>query len=235
MFFKSTLEDRIENAKNDIEEMNKLIEEYKPFIASVVQKKTRKFVRYGYDDELTIGMLAFKEAIDSYDRNKGKFLSFAKHVISLRLIDYYRKHRTDDNTIYLEQVSKEDEDGTYDLGVTKVVEDYKENEVNEIRKLEILEYTKELKEWNIEFADLVKISPKHQKVRNEYKKIAGIIVNNKPLLDSLFSNKKLPIKEIQNIVDIHRKKIERGRIYIIALVIIMNGDYHYLKEYMNWG
>ncbi len=234
MFFKSTLEDRIENAKKDDEELNKLIEEYKPFIASTVQKRTRRFLSYGHDDELTIGMMAFKEAIDSYDRSKGKFLSFAKQVINLRMIDYYRKHKKEENVIYLEQVNHEEEDCSYDLGTIKAIEEYRNEEENEARKLEILQYKKELSEWQIEFSDLVKVSPKQDKVRKVYKEIAHKIVSDKQLLDTLLSKKRLPIKEIQNAVHIHRKKLERGRIYIISLVIIMNGDYTYLKEYMDW-
>lgn len=77
MFFKSSLEDRVEKAKKNTDEMNKLIEEYKPFIASTIQKRTGRFLEYGRDDELTIGMLAFKESIESFNKNKGKFLSFA--------------------------------------------------------------------------------------------------------------------------------------------------------------
>lgn len=234
MFFRSTLEDRIENAKKNDEELNKLIDEYKPFIASVVQKRTGKFLKYGYDDELTIGMLAFKEAIDSYDRSKGKFLSFAKQVINLRMIDYYRKNKKQENVVYMEQINQKDDDSRYDLGDIKAIDEYRDREENEARKLEIIQYKEELSEWQIEFSDLVKNSPKQDKVRKAYKEIAKTIVSNKELLDLLISKKRLPIKEIQNTVHIHRKKIERGRIYIIALVIVMKGDYTYLKEYMNW-
>ncbi|NYC94378.1 sigma factor [Clostridium acetobutylicum] len=76
MLFNRSLEDRIQKAKESKEELNRLIQEYKPFIASLLQKKTGKYLQYGYDDELSIGMIAFEEAVESYDRNKGKFLSF---------------------------------------------------------------------------------------------------------------------------------------------------------------
>ncbi len=101
MFFRRSLEERVEKAKKNKEELNKLIEIYKPFIASTMQKKTGRFLQYGYDDELTIGMMAFKEAIDSYDKNKGKFLNFAKMVINLRCIDYYRKNEKHKEILYL--------------------------------------------------------------------------------------------------------------------------------------
>lgn len=234
MIFKKTLEDRVEEAKINPEEMNKLIEEYRPFIATIAQKRTGGYLEYGYDDELTIAMLAFKEAIESYNRSKGKFLSFAKHIINLRMIDYYRKTKKHDKLVSLEVVSTENEENTIDIGTVKSIEEYKVKEENEARKLEILQYKKELKEWEIEFTDLVKVSPKQERLRKLYKEIAGLILENKQLLDFLISKKRLPIKEIEDITKIHRKKIERGRIYIIALVVAMKGDYNYIKEYVNW-
>ncbi len=48
-------------------------------------------MEYGIDEELSIALMAFNEAIDGYDTSKGSFLSFAKLVINRRLIDYLRK------------------------------------------------------------------------------------------------------------------------------------------------
>ncbi|MTI68477.1 MAG: RNA polymerase sigma-I factor [Firmicutes bacterium] len=234
MFFKRSLEDRVDKAKKEKKEMNKLIEEYKPFIASTAQKKVGRFLTYGRDDELSIGMLAFKEAIDSYDRDKGKFLSFAKRVINLRLIDYYRKHQKESREVFIKD-SEDDENSNYELGSSKAVLQYKSKETNKIRKLEILEYKKELKKWEINFSDLVKASPKQKRLRDLYKEIAKIIVNNKDILHTLTKNGRMPIKEIKEIKNIHRKKLERGRIYIIALVIVYTGDYELIEDYINRG
>lgn len=234
MFFKNSLEDRVENAKKNPDEMNKLIEEYKPFIASTIQKRTGRFVKYGLDDELTIGMLAFKESIESFDRKKGKFLSFAKHVINLRMIDYYRKTKREGNVISLEVINQQEDESAIDVGASKAIEEYEKEKENESRKLEILQYKKELEEWQIQFSDLVKVSPKQDKLRNLYKEVAKIIIEDEELLKVLISKQRLPIKEIENRTGIHRKKLERGRMYIISLIIVMKGDYTYLKEYLNW-
>lgn len=232
MFFKKSLEERVEKAKKNQEELNKLIEEYKPFIASTLQKKAGKYLQYGYDDELTIGMMAFKEAIEAYDKSKGKFLNFAKQVITLRWIDYYRKNQKLKDTVYLH--------GDYDIEdvdrnnviLNKSIEEYQHRNVNEMRKLEILEYKKELKEWGIEFSELVEASPKQQKLKKTYKDIAQFIVQDQAMLNKLISLKRLPLKEIEESILIHRKKLERGRIYIIALVIATVGDYELIREYV---
>lgn len=235
MFFKKVIEDRVVIAKNNEEELNKIIEEYKPFIASVVNKKVGRYVKYGHDDELSIGLLAFKEAIDSYDRKKGKFIPFAKQVISIRLIDYYRKTKKEKNIIYLNIDDELENSEISNIEKEKAILNYEKNEENEIRKLEIIEYSKELKNWNIDFNDLVKASPKQKKLREIYKEVSKVIVNNAEILKELLSKKRLPINKIVQIYDIHRKKLERGRIYIIALVIAQIGDYELIKEYIYGG
>lgn len=232
MFFRKSLEERVEKAKKNKEELNELIQEYKPFIASTLQKRTGKYLKYGYDDELTIGMMAFKEAIEAYDKSKGKFLNFAKQVIILRAIDYYRKNQKLKDTIYLEG-NYEIENG--DIGaviLNRAIEEYEDKNINEMRRLEILEYKKELKEWGIEFVELVKVSPKQQRLKKTYKEIAQFIVQDQNMLNKLITIKRLPLKEIENSMLINRKKLERGRIYIIALVIATIGDYELIREYI---
>lgn len=233
MFINQSLEERIEKAKNNEEELNELIEEYKPFIVSSVHKKTRKFLQYGYDDELTIGMMAFKEAVEAYDSSKGRFLSFAQQVITLRIIDYYRKDQRHKEKEYLYGIHEEYNEVTNHAAVGKAIEQYNEQKENEMRKLEISEYKKELKNWGIEFSDLVQASPKQEKLRRLYKEVARFIVQEKDTLQELMNTKRLPIKEIEKNILIHRKKIERGRIYIIALVVALLGDYELIWEYID--
>ncbi len=232
MFFKKSLEDRVENAKQDENELNKLIEEYKPFIASTVQEKVGRYMRYGDDDELSVGLMAFHEAIKAYDKNKGKFLSFAKQVIQLRLIDYHRKHNKHKTVVYLSGEDEGQEKNNPELGSNKAILQHKIIEENELRKIEIEEYKRELEKWGIAFPDLVKSSPKQQKLRNLYKDIALLIVKEKEIFCALSTSKRLPIIEIQKNIDIHRKKLERGRIYIIALVIALSGDFEFIQGYL---
>ncbi len=216
-----SLEDRVAKAKDDIDEANKLIFEFRPFIAGVVQKRVGRFVEYGTDEELSIGLMAFKEAIDSYDREKSKFLSFAKLVISARLIDYYRKSRK--GNALTSGVSKMD-DGDMELGS---IDQYKIDNENERRILEIMEYRSMLKEWGIDLEKLAEISPRKDALREQYKMVAKLITRNKNILKIFLKSKRLPIKEIRNIISIHPKKLERGRIYIIAMVlaILINLSY----------
>jgi len=220
---RQSLEDRVIKAKKDSGEINKLISEFKPFIASVAQKKVGRYLEYGVDDELSVGLIAFKEAMDSYDKNKGKFLSFAKLVISMRLIDYYRKQKRETT------LSLDDEQSTTDAIDVKSMDSYRIDEENEKRVLEIIEYRAELEKWGISLEDLAKVSPRKESLRKHYKKVARVIVKNSDILNILLQTKRLPIKEIEEIIPIHRKKLERGRIYIIAVVLALVSNFSYLN------
>jgi len=218
-----SLEDRIARAKDEKDEANRLISEFKPFIASVVQKKVGRFVEYGVDEELSVGLMAFKEAIDSYDRQKSKFLSFARMVISMRLIDYYRKSKKE------RTVSIESSDRSDIAADESSMEQYKIADENEKRILEIIEYRNLLKKWGISLEQLVDISPQKEDLREQYKMVARVIAGNESILKALLRTKRLPVKEIENILSIHPKKLERGRIYIIAMVLAMVAGFSYLN------
>ena len=224
VIYRESLKDRVIRIKNDSNKIDSFISEFKPFIASVAQKRAGRFLRYGADDELSIGMIAFKEAIDSYDEKKGSFLSFAKLVINMRLIDYFRKNNKAKDMSIDEQAGEAAEG----LVNKKSMDTYRIDEENEERILEINEYRKELEKWGINFSELVRVSPKKSSLRNHYIKVAQTIVGNKKLLDILLNTKRLPIKEIEKIILINRKKLERGRIYIIAMVIAILQNFSYL-------
>jgi len=132
---------RVERIKGDEREISLFIEEYKPFIAFCAKKAADRYVRYGEDDELSIALMAFDEAIKSYSSSKGSFLAFARSVISRRLIDYYREERRHGNVISLNEYYSgkgEDEDGEeMDLSISQSIEMHHIKEIGEYRRLEI--------------------------------------------------------------------------------------------------
>ncbi|GKX31217.1 RNA polymerase sigma factor SigI [Vallitalea longa] len=223
-----SLNETVLTAKENIYIRNALIEQYMPFIASTIQAKIGRYVEYGIDEELSIGLLAFNEAIDKYDIEKGSFLSLAKIVIGRRLIDYQRKN----NKVKEMVLYNDDTNNEMEIVNKKSIDLFNVNSENELRRLEINEFKEELFTWGLDFAKLVKHSPKHKRTRRLYKKIVSEIVRDTQLMNYIHNNKRLPIKTIEDKMKVHRKKIERGRIYIIALIIIEIGDYKYLKEYL---
>ncbi len=217
---RQTLEERVINARGNNDLTGSLIKEFKPFIASVAQKRVGRYLEYGIDDELSVALMAFREAMNSFKEGKAKFLSFARMVISMRLIDHFRK--LDNN---FEVLGREDEEGLWER---QSVELYELEVEEEDRKAEVVSYAGLLNKWDIDMTQLVHVSPKSQDLKDQYQEIARMIASDEVLLEGLMETKKLPIKEIEAMMPIHRKKVERGRIYIIAMVLAIVSGFSYI-------
>ncbi|MDQ2085147.1 RNA polymerase sigma factor SigI [Herbivorax sp. ANBcel31] len=229
----NVINQRVESIKNSEEDINKFVEEYKPFIAACAKKVAGRYVSYGCDDELSIGLIAFVEAIKAYKSSKGNFLSFSQNVIKRRIIDYYRKEKKHAEVLSLKS-NNNDEESEIDLSVMKSLENYSKEEASEYRRLELQQLSQELEEWNISFLELVKISPKHKSTRLVVSQIVRFILSRREMLEGIKKSKTIPMAEIEKHLKIPRKKIERFRKYIITVLLIYTGDYQFIKEYVNY-
>ncbi|MEH7510416.1 RNA polymerase subunit sigma, partial [Priestia megaterium] len=97
---------------------------------------------------------------------------------------------------------------------------------------EMTYFCQALKLFKLTLEDIINTSPKHKDARGNAVEVASFIVNEKELKDKLFLKRQLPIRLIEKHVKVSRKTIERNRKYIIAMVIILAGDYVYLKDYI---
>ena len=67
-------EENINDIKN--KSIDKLIQDYMAFIVKTVSSITGRYVSVENDDELSIALIAFKEAIDKYEESRGSFSAF---------------------------------------------------------------------------------------------------------------------------------------------------------------
>lgn len=219
--------------EGDLELRNNLLKKYKPFIKKSVSSVCRRYIRET-DDEFSIGLIAFNDAIDKFSPDKGNgLLPFADTVIRRRVIDYIRSQSKKMNELSFEihHVS-EDEYIQSPLDIEKSIENHQRQLNSENLKDEIIRYTELLKIFHITFDQLVKHTPKHMDARNNAIKIAKTIADEPLMLQYVIDKKKLPIKMMEEKVEVSRKTIERNRIYIIAMVLILTGDYLFLKDYL---
>lgn len=226
------LNQRVEKIKYIPEDIELLVEEYKPFIASCTQKLAGRYVKYGEDDELSIALLAFVEAINCYERKKGNFLTFSENVIKRRLIDYFRKEKRHTKVVPLTAYYADSEE-EMELDTRQALEKYSVGQESEARRLELEELKDELFIWGISFEDLIDESPKHDKTRKMCSQILGFLLEKPDLINTIKHKKTLTIAEIEKGLKVPRKKVERMRKYILATVIIATGDYRYVREYIN--
>ncbi len=218
--------------KGDLALQNELITAYKPFIAKSVSAVCKRYISE-IDDEFSIGLIAFHEAIEKFEPTKGSsMLKFADVIIKRRVIDYIRsqiKHRN----VSFEINEEQDDENPQSTIEAKVSIDAFQKELDmELRKHEIIQFAHVLREYGLTFEDLVKNSPKHVDARKSAMEVAQIVVQKEELKSFLLEKRKLPIKQLEELVQVSRKTIERNRKYIIAMSLILMGDYVYLRDYI---
>ncbi len=212
-----------------------MIVDYQPYILKVTSSFSKRFIDPSKDDEFSIALLAFNEAINQFDSQAGKsFLGFAENVIRRRLIDYVRKEQRHKLSIPYSTLEPETDEPTlfHKLETKRALSAFDESRVNEERRNEISELNEELSKYGISFLELVDHSPKHADSRQLLMGIAKALVSEEQLMGTLLQSGKLPIKELILLCGVSRKTIERNRKYIITIALIMSGLYPFLKEYI---
>ena len=112
------------------------------------------------------------------------------------------------------------------------IDAYKKKAENELRKEEIIRFTEVLKQYHLSFSDLLQQSPKHADARKNAIIVAKTLAENDELKELFLLKKKLPIKHLETQVEVSRKTIERNRKYIMAITLILIGDFIFLKDYI---
>lgn len=212
--------------KNDMENLkfedrNFFIQEHLPFIISTISKVTNRYVSLDNDDEFSIGLLAFNEAIDKYNETRGPFLPFAHLVISSRIKTFLIKENKNHDNLSIESLS---EKGIY-------IDTSMESPINDSSQLseEISHLKNHLKGFGFDFEDLVEEAPRHQKTRENAIALSEKVSKNKIITDFMYKKKRLPIKEISVKYSVTEKIIKRSKKFIITVVIIFEKNFRNLK------
>jgi RNA polymerase sigma factor len=227
------LEELIANAQNgDESAQNFLLKNYQPFIAKCVSEVCKRYIDPERDDEFSIGLSAFNEAIRLFSKDRGSsFLTFANLVIKRKVIDYIRSQNKYPISISLDE--------TYDAEkmenpteIEAVNDIYQLEQESWFRRQEILEFKEKLATYKLTLLELSEVAPKHRDARDSAVKVARILRDNPKLSDFVEQKKKLPIKELAKIVDVSKKTLERNRKFILAIFIVLGEDYVFLNDYL---
>lgn len=186
---------------------NEFIEKNKAFIHKYACTVCKRYLDWENDDELSVALMAFNSAIDSFQ--EGEFEYYCKMLIKHRLIDYFRKNSRSELPI----------DDTL-IQNTLQYESYIDEKLD--RAEQVIIFKDILMQFNINMGDLVKASPKHRDTRKKLINTAIEVSKRKNIVEQLLRNKLLPIKEILSFADISRRMLEEWRKYIIALIIIFS-------------
>lgn len=222
---------RIKNGDTHLKEG--LINDYKPFILKVISSVTGKFVDTKNSDELSIGLMAFNEAIESFNTEKNAgFLSFAEMVIRRRIVDHMRKDYKNRKIYPFTYFQDSDHKDKNTIENKYMVVDANTYFDNVELKEEIDLFKTRLKGFGISLSDLVGNVPKHTDSKKLAISIARVLSENKTLSESLTKKKTIPMSGLLKIVKVNRKTIERNRKFIIAVFLIINSKLEVLQEYV---
>lgn len=207
--------------KDNYECENKFIEEHFPFIIKSISKVTKRYVSIENDEEFSVGVLAFHEAMQKYSEDKGPFLPFANLVISSRIKNYLLKENKHRLNSSLENLKEE--------GIDFSEEVYSPIENSNNLKKEIENLKLNINEFGFEFEDLVDESPKHKRTRENAINLSEKVSKEKSLVDFMYEKKRLPIKRISLQFSVTEKIIKGSKKFIITVIIIFDKNYRNLK------
>ena len=218
-------------AKEDMEAADRLIGSYMPFIKSETAKFLKRPPMEGHDDELSIAMIAFHEAVRGYSRSRGAFLKYAAMIMKSRLIDYRRKEQRHGNVISLDVPAGEDDAPLSDT----IADETDHNEayvVREATRAEIEELTRQMREFGVSLSDVADNCPKQQRTLEACRKALWHAKEHPELLDELLKTRRLPIARLSEGSGTERKTLERHRKYMVALLLIYTNGYEIIRGHL---
>ena len=218
-------------AKEDVQAADRLIGTYLPFIKTETAKFLKRPPIEGHDDELSIAMIAFHEAIGGYSRTRGAFLKYAAMLIRSRLIDYSRREQRHSRVISLDAPAREE---NTTLGEVLVGErdPHEEMTARDATRIEIEELTRQMKEFGVELSNVADNCPKQQRTLDACRKALQYARENPELLDDLLKTKRLPIGQLAAGSGVERKTLERHRKYMVALLLIYTNGYEIIRGHL---
>lgn len=220
---------QVYKAKTDSRAADELISSYMPFIKS----ETAKFLKRPpdpSDDELSIAMFAFYEAVRSYTKSRGAFLNFAALQIRSRLIDNYRREKRNKGQISLDSSDEEQTD------LLETIPDghdeYEATEMREATRQEIEELTAQMTDFGVSMTDVADNSPRQSRTVESCRRAIAYARSHPDILEDFLRTKRVPIARLAEGAAVDRKSLERHRRYLVAVLLICTNGYEILRGHI---
>ena len=219
---------QVREAKANVQKADELIQAYIPFIRGEAAKFLKRFCT-DQDDELSIAMMAFYEAIMGYEIGRGAFLPYAALLIRSRLIDYSRKEARHQGHLSLDEAYGDEDDRSL-MDVLPVEEDvFQIAATREATRQEIQELSAVMADFGVTFSDVADNSPRQGRTLEACAAAVRYSVENPELLEELLVTKKLPLAKLVAGSGAERKTLERHRKYILAMLLIQTNGYEIIR------
>ncbi|MDO4468483.1 MAG: sigma factor [Bacillota bacterium] len=198
-----------------IENIEYLIEKYMAFLIKTVSSFTGRYISIENDEEFEIALLAFTEAVEKYQSEKGVFLAFAKLVIVSRLKNYAEKEKKHEKVVSLDEL--------YESGQDFQAEEAEEQD--DYLQQEILRYKKELLFFGLTFEKLADEAPRHKDTRETALDAAEKAGKDEEIVEETYRKRKLPIRRVAVLAELTEKVIKRSKSFILSAMIIFAKEF----------
>ena len=219
-------------AKTDPDAADGLIRQYIGFIRSEVVKFTHAAPEDGYEDELSIAMFAFYEAILGYERVRGAFLPYAARAIRNRLVDAYRREKRHRNVASLHDPSTDGADRTLLETLPDTRDEIADLEARTASQQEIRTFGEQLGRYGIAFSDVADNCPRQERTMAACRRVLDYARSHQALLDRLVESGRLPIGELSAGSGMDKKTLERHRKYLVAILIAFTNGYEIIRGHL---
>ena len=218
-------------AKEGGSKADDLIRAYMPFIRSETSRFMARICTE-QDDEYSIAMMAFYEAIMGYEKGRGTFLSYAAMLIRSRLIDFRRKEARHQGHASLYEENGGEDDRTLLDTVADSRDHYEESAHREATRQEIQELAGVMAQFNVSFSDVSDNCPKQERTLSACAAAIRYAGEKKELLDELLRTGKLPMAQLVSGSGAERKTLERHRKYILAMLLVQTNGYEIIRGHL---
>ena len=218
-------------AKEHGQKADDLIRAYIPFIRSEATKFMSRLCT-DQDDEYSIAMMGFYEAIMGYEKSRGAFLGYAAMLIRSRLIDHQRKEARHQGHLSLYEENGGDDDRTLMDTVADSRDHYEESAHREATRQEIAELSAVMEQFGVSFSDVADNCPRQSRTLAACAGAIRYAAENPAILDELLRSKKLPLAQLVSGSGAERKTLERHRKYILAMLLIQTNGYEIIRGHL---
>lgn len=223
--------ERVALAKKSRSAEDSLIQDYLPFVRSETAKFLKRPVSDS-DDELSIALISFHEAIHNYDETKGTFLSLAAMTIRSRLTDYYRKEKR-----HMGHISMNSPVGDTDTEMGELIISEEESHAERIitcdaTRQEIAELAAQMADFGVSLSDVSDNCPQQERNKAICLRAMQYARENTDILDEFLRTKRLPLAKLSEGSRTVRKTLERHRKYLVALLLICTNGYEIIRGHL---
>ncbi len=221
---------QVQAAAADPDKADALIRQYMPFIRSEAAKAMGRPCT-DQDDEYSIAMMAFYEAIGGYAPERGAFLPYAAMLIRSRIIDHQRKEARHRGHLSLHEQADEDAPALVDT-LADPSDPYRDRTELEATQQEIAELAAVMAGFGVSFADVAENAPRQDRTLAACGRAVRYAAGDPELLQTLLKTKKLPLAQLAAGSGVERKTLERHRKYVLVMLLIQTNGYEIIRGHI---